>query len=330
MYISFRLPRFFHIGRIRRRAPRRAAPAHVSPARNATPVRTAAGRPSGGRPAHAAPAPCRTAAAPSPDKRFLSRLRWGMGCLALTALLICIGFSVFDAPPVGCRGEDLAPLSAATAAVGEAPADTGKTAYLTFDDGPSENTERILDILKEAGVPATFFVIAAENNEEHLPLLERTLAEGHCIGLHSCTHEYREIYASAEAFWQDIDALKQKLEPYCGSSFAVLRFPGGSSNTVSHKYGGSGLMEELIPQAKERGYAVVDWNVTAEDSVGGTPSANTIASRVIRGCKDKNQAIILMHDSSTNAATAEALPVILGWMQENNYTFDTVDHLPQS
>lgn len=261
------------------------------------------------------------------DPLLFQRMQWITGSLALTALLVCAVFS-FKKAPAACRAEDLIPPAAAAAA--EQAAVSEKTVYLTFDDGPSQNTERILDTLKEAGVPATFFVVSAENNEEFLPLLERTLAEGHCIGLHSCTHDYRKIYANADAFWADIGTLQEKLRPYCGeASYPVLRFPGGSSNTVSHKYGGSGLMEELILQAKEQGYAVVDWNVTAEDSVGGNPSAATIASRVIRGCKEQNTAVVLMHDSSTNKATAEALPTIIRWLQENSYRFDTVDHLQQ-
>lgn len=257
------------------------------------------------------------------------RRRLFLGCLIVAVVLFAGAFGIWGAKrPVGCRIEDFgAPVlpTVAEAADEDAP----KTVYLTFDDGPSENTEKVLNVLKEAGVPATFFVVGAENNTEHLPLLQRTLAEGHCIGLHSCTHEYRKIYASADAYWTDIEALKLTLQPYCGDyAFSVLRFPGGTSNTVSHKYGGSGLMEELAAQAKEKGFTVVDWNVSAEDSIGGHPSANTIASRVIRDCKGKASAIILMHDSSTNDATVEALPTIIGWLQENGYTFDTADHLP--
>lgn len=252
--------------------------------------------------------------------------------LGAAGLLTCAAAALFQTRPAACRAEDFAPLSAAVQApaeAGAAPTDAPRTVYLTFDDGPSKNTEKILDTLRDAGVPATFFVVSAEGNEEYLPLLQRTLEDGHCIGLHSDSHEYRRIYADADSFWADIDTLQQKLAPYCGAyTCKVLRFPGGSTNTVSHKYGGSGLMEELIPQAIEKGYAVVDWNVTAEDSVGGNPSANTIASRVIKGCKEQQSAVVLMHDSATNAATAEALPVIIGWLQENGYTFDTADHLP--
>ena len=274
-------------------------------------------------------------AQPSPRRAAGGWLRFVPGCLALTAVLFAAAcaFGRGGRTPVGCRAEDFAaepPLSSLpTAAELNTDDGAGKTVYLTFDDGPSDNTEKVLDLLKEAGVHASFFVVGAENNEPYLPLLARTLAEGHCIGLHSLTHEYRKIYSGTEAYWADLTALKEKLQPYCGEyTFRVLRFPGGSNNTVSRKYGGDGLMETLAQQAAENGYAVVDWNVSAEDSVGGHPSAATLAGRVIKGCRDKTSAVVLMHDSSANDATVEALPTILQWLQENGYTFDTVDHLP--
>ena len=262
-------------------------------------------------------------------RRFSGQLRFTMGCCALAAIFLA-GISAWkqDHRPVGCREGDLMPISKAALAE-SAEEDAPKTVYLTFDDGPSANTETVLETLRAAGVPASFFIVGAEGNEKYFSLLPQMLEDGHCIGLHSATHEYSKIYASAEAYWTDIEALRQKLQTVCGEyTCSVLRFPGGSSNTVSHKYGGDGLMPQLIEQAEEKGYTVVDWNVTAEDSVGGNPSADTIAGRVIKGCKEKNRAIILMHDSATNAATAEALPTIIRWLQENEYTFDTVDHLP--
>lgn len=265
-------------------------------------------------------------------RRRLRALLCGIGVLALAAGVwhVAAGRSA-----AGCRESDFGPLPN-PAEQTQTPADdmqqeADRIVYLTFDDGPSENTEKVLCILRREQVPASFFVIAAENNDEQLPILQETLKDGHCIGLHTCTHDYRKIYSSAEAYWTDIEALKQKLAPVCGGyAFTVLRFPGGSNNTVSRKYGGSGLMDALKAQAAEKGYTVVDWNVSAEDSVGGHPSANTIASRVIRGCRGKSSAIILMHDSATNSATVEALPTIIGWLKENGYAFDTVDHLPQT
>ncbi|MBD8951746.1 MAG: hypothetical protein EGR85_04230, partial [Subdoligranulum sp.] len=122
---------------------------------------------------------------------------------------------------------------------------TGETALpkivcLTFDDGPSKNTRPILEILDKEQVPATFFVCAQDANEKYLPLVADIAAAGHQIALHSATHQYSKIYASTDAFWQDIRTLRQALEPYVDvAAIDWLRFPGGSTNTVSHRYGGN-------------------------------------------------------------------------------------------
>ena len=137
---------------------------------------------------------------------------------------------------------------------------TGETALpkivcLTFDDGPSKNTRPILEILDKEQVPATFFVCAQDANEKYLPLVADIAAAGHQIALHSATHQYSKIYASTDAFWQDIRTLRQALEPYVDvAAIDWLRFPGGSTNTVSHRYGGNGIMKALKAQAEDKGY----------------------------------------------------------------------------
>lgn len=256
--------------------------------------------------------------------RFLFSVFCVCGCLFLSVLTVFIQKSHYLA---GCRQSDFGvfdvPVFAATAQDSET-----KTAYLTFDDGPSPVTECVLDQLKAEQVPGSFFVIAAPNNERYLPILTRTKEEGHYIALHSCTHEYKEIYQSPEAYWNDLQQLKDKLVPYLGTvEPRCIRFPGGSTNTVSHKYGGSSIMSTLKRQAAERGYHYIDWNVCAEDAVGGHPSSSQIAQTVINDCKGKNTVVILMHDTKNNQATADALPAIIGWLKEQGYTFDTVDHL---
>ena len=186
--------------------------------------------------------------------------------------------------PVGCTQEDLADTRAVMAVQasvsGSTDAQSGaaadKVVYLTFDDGPSATTESVLDTLKAEGVPATFFVMAADNNEEYLPLLERTVQEGHLIALHTCSHDYKSIYKSPDAYWDDLQKLREKLLPYVPADHEIkwLRFPGGSTNTVSHRYGGSDIMKKLKADAESRGFTYVDWNVCAEDSLGGHPSAS--------------------------------------------------------
>ena len=210
---------------------------------------------------------------------------------------------------------------------------TGETALpkivcLTFDDGPSKNTRPILEILDKEQVPATFFVCAQDANEKYLPLVADIAAAGHQIALHSATHQYSKIYASTDAFWQDIRTLRQALEPYVDvAAIDWLRFPGGSTNTVSHRYGGSDIMKKLKADAESRGFTYVDWNVCAEDSLGGHPSASTIYNNIIREVGDKNTCVVLMHDTNATKNTAAALPDVIRWFKNAGYRFDTVDHL---
>lgn len=233
--------------------------------------------------------------------------------------------------PDGARVEKDTPADEHAQAEDAAP-DQDKVVYLTFDDGPSKTTESVLDVLQAEGVPATFFVMAAENNEKYLPILERTAAEGHLIALHTCTHEYRKIYQSAEAYWEDLAALREKLLPYVPAEQKIqwIRFPGGSSNTVSHRYGGSGIMKQLVAEAEKRGFTYIDWNVSAEDAVGGHPSASTIYNNIIHGVDGKNVCIVLMHDTNATKNTAAALPDVIRWFKNAGYRFDTVDHLGAS
>ena len=109
-----------------------------------------------------------------------------------------------------------------------------------------------------------------------------------------------------------------------GEAIRYLRFPGGSTNTVSRRYGGKGLMKELKAQVEQKGYRWVDWNVCAEDAVGGKPSADTIFRNVVRETGEQTQCIVLMHDSSSTRTTAEALPDIIQWYQDNGFAFLTV------
>lgn len=257
-------------------------------------------------------------------------------CSAL-ALAVTVGWKVNR--PAGCHVDDLAQITddrllvqneSVRASQGGADVPE-KRVYLTFDDGPSPTTEKVLDVLEEKGVPATFFVIAAPNNIEYLPILQRTVAQGHQIALHSCSHEYRDIYRSPAAYWADIQDLKTKLKPYVPNADDIcwIRFPGGSTNTVSHRHGGAHIMKSLKAQAKEKGYHYVDWNVCAQDAVGGHPSAQTIFENVTGDVGDKNSCVVLMHDTKMTGTTAQALPDIIDWFKEKGFQFCTIDQLQE-
>ena len=251
-----------------------------------------------------------------------------------TALGFGLGNFFGAAPLIGCRENDLTPVPdtefltpapSSVPAVSQRPAPPEKWVCLTFDDGPSKTTPAVLEALNHAGVKATFFVVATGYNEKYLPLLAEASAAGHQIALHSASHEYSDIYRGSDAYWQDIALLKQRVSPYINAeSIRYLRFPGGSTNTVSRRYGGKGLMKQLKSEVEQKGYQWVDWNVCAEDAVGGHPSADTIYRNVVRETGEQIHCVVLMHDSATTRTTAEALPDIIRWYTDNGYAFLTV------
>ena len=205
-----------------------------------------------------------------------------------------------------------------------------KIVCLTFDDGPSKNTTPILEILDREQVPATFFVCAQDANENYMPLVADIAAAGHQIALHSATHQYSKIYASTDAFWQDMKALRQALEPYVDvESIDWLRFPGGSTNTVSHRYGGRQIMQQLKAQAEQKGYAWIDWNVCAEDTTASHPNAAQILRNVQNDAKDQPICVVLMHDTNATHETVKALPDILEWFAAKGYRFFTVQQMAE-
>lgn len=262
---------------------------------------------------------------------------WG-GLLAAALAAFAAGWLMPAHAPVGCRLDELtaapdySPFYPAAPAV--AASDTGapaapslpeKWVCLTFDDGPSKTTPDVLAALDAAGVHGTFFVVATDYNEKYLPLLTQAAAAGHQIALHSASHEYSDIYRSSAAYWKDIALLKERIAPYVDAeSIRYLRFPGGSTNTVSRRYGGKGLMPQLKTEVEQRGWQWVDWNVCAEDAVGGHPSADTIYRNVVRETGEQTHCVVLMHDSATTRTTAEALPDIIRWYTDNGYAFLTV------
>ena len=251
-----------------------------------------------------------------------------------TALGFGLGNFFGAAPLIGCRENDLTPVPdtefltpapSSEPAVSQLPAPPEKWVCLTFDDGPSKTTPAVLEALNNAGVKATFFVVATGYNEKYLPLLTEASAAGHQIALHSASHEYSDIYRGSDAYWQDIALLKERIAPYVDAeSIRYLRFPGGSTNTVSRRYGGKGLMLQLKTEVEQRGWQWVDWNVCAEDAVGGHPSADTIYRNVVRETGEQIHCVVLMHDSATTRTTAEALPDIIRWYTDNGYAFLTV------
>lgn len=181
--------------------------------------------------------------------------------------------------------------------------------YLTFDDGPSSNTGRILDILSEYDVKATFFVVGKEE-EEYRPLYNRIVEEGHTLAMHSYSHKYHEIYQSRESYVEDLTKLQEFLYDTTGVWCRYCRFPGGSSNTVSKVD-----MHELIEYLDEQDMTYFDWNIVSGDATSDYISSGDIIRNCTRKLGEFDEAIILMHDAAEKDSTVEALPGLIEQIQ---------------
>ncbi len=182
--------------------------------------------------------------------------------------------------------------------------------YLTFDDGPSENTSKILDILKERGIKATFFVIGQED-EASKELYQRIVTEGHTLGMHSFSHKYDVIYKSLESFQEDMEHLRSYLEDVTGVTPTIMRFPGGSSNQVSNVD-----IRELIHYVKEQGITYYDWNVVSGDATSQVYTPDELVANVMEDVVKYDTSVVLMHDSSPKATTVDALGPMIDQLQE--------------
>ncbi len=207
----------------------------------------------------------------------------------------------------------------ATAPKGFINNDGSKVCYLTFDDGPSNNTLKILDILKRYNIKATFFVM----NTDKIDYLKKIHEEGHTIGLHTFSHNYSQIYSSPTAFFDDLQKIMNKVEAITGVKSTIIRFPGGSSNQVSKKYC-NGVMTTLVGEVVKRGYSYFDWNVDSQDASGNNVSYTRIKDSVIGGSGNKQSICVLMHDSSAKGTTVTALPYIIEGLAAKGYRFEAL------
>lgn len=193
---------------------------------------------------------------------------------------------------------------------------TEKTCYLTFDDGPSDNTLKILDILDQYKVKATFFVMGTGK----LSYVKKIHDAGHTVALHTYSHDYSKIYRSQKAYFEDLEKIGSEVKKYTGVDSKVIRFPGGSSNTVSRSYC-NGIMTALSTETANRGYVYFDWNVDSTDASGNNvPVSKLVNSIKTYGGRNK-QDVVLMHDTAAKDTTVQALPQIIEYYISKGYTF---------
>ena len=184
--------------------------------------------------------------------------------------------------------------------------------YLTFDDGPGRYTERLLNILKSHNVKATFFVTGMH---DYASLIAREYKEGHSVGLHTYSHRYSEIYASSEAFWRDYDKIQAIVVEQTGVETKLMRFPGGSSNTMSDV---DGIMTRLAREAGERGFTYFDWNVSSGDADNADTAAE-VFEQCKSGVEECRTAVVLCHD--VKEQTVNAMDDFIRWALDAGYVF---------
>lgn len=195
-----------------------------------------------------------------------------------------------------------------------------KVIYLTIDDGPSANTPAILDILDQYQVKATFFVTA--QSPSYLGYIKDAYHRGHTIGLHTYSHNYASVYASDTAYFQDLQAISDVVYQQIGIHPDIIRFPGGSSNTISANYS-SGIMRRLTKAVRSKGYQYFDWNASSGDGNSSMSSSALIQNGTSYGTYDT--IMLLTHDHAGSQASVEALPSIISYYLQHGYTFKTVD-----
>ena len=199
----------------------------------------------------------------------------------------------------------------------------GGVIYLTFDDGPLQGTTNvILDVLKEEGVKATFFV--TKNGPDNL--IKREFDEGHTVALHTWSHDYGTVYSSVDGYFNDLGKISDRVKRITGVESKIIRFPGGASNTVSKKYS-PGIMSKLTKEVSNRGYVYFDWNISSGDA-GQTTAADGVYNNVTRNLSRSRANIVLMHDIKTY--TRDAIRRIIKYGKDNGYAFDrlTMDTAP--
>ncbi len=193
-----------------------------------------------------------------------------------------------------------------------------KPVYLTFDDGPGKYTARLLDILDKYGVKATFFV--TNMHPEYVDLIEREARSGHCVAVHTYSHDYNKIYASEQAFWSDYNAMNDLIKQRTGKVTNLFRFPGGSSNTVSDF--NPGIMTRLTDEADRMGRIWVDWNVDSDDA-GSARSASAVCDNLQYAMPNHTKSVVLCHD--VKDYTVDAMETFIPWALGEGYVFLALD-----
>lgn len=193
-----------------------------------------------------------------------------------------------------------------------------KIVYLTFDDGPSTQTTKVLDILDEEKIKATFFVVY-KNDDFSNSLYKEIVNRGHTIAVHSASHDYNKIYDSVDSYLEDFNKMYQHIYEVTGQKIELFRFPGGSINAYNQS-----VYQPLIAEMLRRGFTFHDWNVASGDA-STKSTKESIYSSTVDNVKKKGKSVVLMHDSVNREDTVAALPKIIQDIKKEGYSFNKLD-----
>lgn len=195
----------------------------------------------------------------------------------------------------------------------------GNCVYLTFDDGPSENTNAILDILQEYDIKATFFVIK-KDGEAAIDAYNRIVDDGHTLAMHSYTHQYNVIYKNLDSFKKDVTDIQDYLYDITGVRSTYYRFPGGSSNSISKV-----SIQKCIKWLNSQGIDYYDWNSMTGDASGQKYSVKKLIENAMEDVRKYKTSVVLMHDANDKDTTVEALPKLIKQLQKEGYKILPID-----
>ena len=191
--------------------------------------------------------------------------------------------------------------------------------YLTFEDGPSDTTEELLDVLKAKNVKATFFVVGKEDAKSQ-EIYRRIVEEGHTLGMHSYSNKYSELYHSEENFKQDLAKLRGYLLGVTGIEAVYYRFPGGSSNQITNV-----PMENLIHYLNQNGMVYFDWNITSGDTTASAYTSDEIVANVMSDVVKYKTSVVLLHDAEDLGISPEGLEKLIDALVESGAEILPID-----
>ena len=191
-----------------------------------------------------------------------------------------------------------------------------KIIYLTFDDGPSVMTDKVLDVLKKNSVKATFFIIGNQIKGQE-SVVKRMYTEGHSIGLHTYTHIYKNIYSNKKGFISEMLKSQDEINSLIGIKPTIIRFPSGSCRH---------LTKDFLEQLHSYNFTIYDWNIVMPDGINCKTSPDKLYREATKTKNIEQPIILLMHCDYMHKNTCKALPSIIKFYKENGYEFKTINN----